>query len=90
MEEALQSRVNEAREALQVAKQNFRCASVAKNCDPELQREREIIAARIEMRAIESLLTAVIDFNAFILGDTVPKHLPPHAADLLLPICERY
>jgi hypothetical protein len=72
MEDALQSRVNGAQEELLMAKLNFRQACMQREPDPELQREREIITAKAQTRAMEGLLTAVMEFNAFILNEDVP------------------
>ena len=81
VEDSLRSRVDEAREALLLAKQNFLRCRLAEDYDSEVHREREITAARLQTRAMDKLLTAVIDFNAFILGETVPTNLPPEASN---------
>jgi PAS domain S-box-containing protein len=87
IEEALELRVDGARAAFLVAKQNFMRARLAKDSNAELRREREFMAATAEARALENLLTAAIDLNAFIFGEMAPKHLPAQPADLLVQTC---
>jgi hypothetical protein len=89
MEDALHSRVNGAQEALLVAKLNFRRTCLQAASDPEFQRELEIGAARAQTRALENLLTAVMEFNAFIQDEDVPKDAPLYgnAVDTPTPKC---
>jgi hypothetical protein len=79
VEDSLGARVNDAREALAAVKEFFVGACPIENYDPELEREVEIMAIRVQVLAMETLLAALIDFNSFILGGMVSEHLPPQS-----------
>ena len=73
MEDSLHSRVNEAREALLIAKLNFRRVRHDRDADRELQAARELVMAKAQTRAMADVLNAVMELNAFVLNGAVPR-----------------